>query len=274
VDRFDWLEFDSKAPQSRTHETIERTKPDDGPSFLRAANEMREAGYFKDAVAFYEKAIGHDPHVYSAWSHLVDTLVRGGQHDTALKRIDSGLEAFKNVRAFYAPKALVLAHLGKTHEAEQYLNVALEAEEPSWYTKSVEAELWLRRNPGLRDRYLDAIDAAIEFAGDARWEAHFLAGWMLLDAEKWTLAAGHLTEACHWNPRAAITWLRLGDCFRALRLYDQATFYYDRALELEPSHPLAQRRRKTTSKWIYGLMSLFDRRSLRQRWQQRYEKSR
>ncbi len=121
-----------------------------------------------------------------------------------------------------------------------------------------------------RKQALACLEDAVSWA-DPAWEAHFAAGWMLLDAELPTLAAGHFAEAGHAKPYASIAWLCLGDCFRALRLYDQALFYYQRVTELEPTHDLALKRQKECSPKLFGLMRVFNRNALRKRWNERSE---
>jgi tetratricopeptide (TPR) repeat protein len=72
-----------------------------------------------------------------------------------------------------------------------------------------------------------------------RWEPYFVGGCVLLDAGYPALAAGYFSETAHYNPRAVIGWICLGDCFQSLKLYDQALFYYQQATELEPTHEVA-----------------------------------
>lgn len=271
MDRFDWLELREPEAGTPAAEPALSVQPHDGLSFYQAARELRQAGHFRPAVQFYEKAVGFQPHHYIAWVELVDTLVRARQYAAAAERSAYAVDTFRQARVLYAARALVLLHTGKPNEAEGYVRVALEDERPSWYAKCVEAELWLRRTPAQRKRVLQCLETAVDWT-DAPWEPHFLGGWMLLDAHLPTLAAAHFAESCHWNPAAPITWLCLGDCFREVRLYDQALFYYDRALELEPTHPVAQRRRESCDRLVYGLMRLFDARTLRERWRKRYEK--
>lgn len=266
VDRFDWLELEATAG---TTEVLARP-PQDAPGFFRVAQSMREAGHFRSAVQLYERAVGLQPHHYDAWVELIDTLVRARQLDAAEAHAVYALDTFRQVRVLYASRALVLLHRGKPNEAEQHVQIALEGDRPSWYAKCVEAEMWLRRTPEARRRVLQCLATAVTWT-DTPWAPHFLGGWMLLDAGLPTLAAAHFAEACHWNPRAPLTWLCLGDCFRDLRLYDQALFYYERALELEPAHPVALRRKKQYGRRIYGLMRLFDAPTLRERWRRRYE---
>ncbi len=269
MDRFDWIEIDDEAAVARQEQEPPFEKPCDGPTFYRAARRMRESGHFKPAVAHYERALGFQPHHYASWVELIDTLVRARQLEVAEERSQHALDSYRQVRALYASRALVLAHQGQYREAKRHLEVGVDSERP-WYGKCIEAEILLRQDISQRSIALVCLEDAAAWA-DPAWEAHFIAGWMLLDADLPTMAAGHFAEAGHAKPTAPIGWLCLGDCFRALRLYDQALFYYQRVTELEPTHDLALRRQKECSPKLFGLMKFFRRDALRKRWKEEIE---
>ena len=269
MDRFDWIEIEDEVAAARQAQQQARVKPYDGPTYYDAARRMRESGHFKPAVDHYERAVGFQPHHYPSWVELIDTLVRARQLASADEHSHRAVDAYRQVRVLYASRALVLAHLGQYREAKRHLEISLDADEP-WYAKCVEAEMLLRQDVSQRARALACLEDAVAWA-DPVWEAHFAGGWMLLDADLPTLAAGHFAEAGHANPYAAIGWLCLGDCFRALRLYDQALFYYQRVTELEPTHSLALKRQKECSPKLFGLMRVFKRDALRTRWKEYFD---
>ena len=72
-------------------------------------------------------------------------------------------------------------------------------------------------------------------------------------------AAGFFSEAVHVKPAAVAGLLCLGDCFQLLRLYDQALFYYHKALEIEPANELAVARLREVlaDVRLYGEMHRF-----------------
>lgn len=271
MDRFDWLEltFDDNAALGR--QIPIRTRPTDGPSFYRAARQMRASGHFKAASDFYEKAIGYDPHNYAAWVELVDTLVRGKHCEAAGAKSQEALDTYRKVKPLYAARALALAHTGKIREAYGYLDVAVDGADNAWYPRCVYAEILLRTSPDNRGEALNYLEEAANRA-QHRWEPHFLGGWTLLDAGYAALAAGHFAEAAHYHPRAPIVWLCLGDCFRELRLFEQAMFYYQRVIEIEPAHALAIERQRVTAGKGFGLLRLFRKPDLYRRWNDEYAK--
>jgi tetratricopeptide (TPR) repeat protein len=272
MDRFDWLEFDTGVGESQKKRgPALRTQPTDGPSYYRAAREMRQAGHFKAAADYYRKSISFDDHHYAAWVELVDTLVRAQRIEDADRVSDEALRAYRQVRPLYAARALVLAHRGKFDEAYPLAQVSVEGGDRSWYSRCVFGELMLRTNAAQRAEALDRFEEAMDLA-DGHWEAPFLAGLPLLDAKLPALAAGYFSEAARAKPLAPICWLCLGDAFRDLKLFDQALFYYQRVVELEPSNEIALQRQKDTSPLLYGLTRVFRRDSLKRRWQREFEK--
>ena len=273
MDRFDWLEFDSTSDASTKNapDAPLRAMPADGPSFYRAAREMRQAGHFRAAADFYRRSVGFDDHHYAAWVELIDTLVRAKRTEDADKTSEEILASYQQVRPLYAARALALAHLGRFDEAFPLAQVGIEDGDRSWYARCVYGELALRADPKQRTEAVSHFEQALDLAnGD--WEAAFLAGWALLDANLPVLAAGFLAEACHLHPRAPIGWLCLGDAFRDLKLYDQAVFYYHRVTELEPTNEIALERQKKTALMIFGLLKALRPQSLQRRWRKEIEK--
>jgi tetratricopeptide (TPR) repeat protein len=273
VDRFDWLELDSTpgyaapkaaAPGSR-HAPAVRRMPTDAPSFYQAAREMRHAGHFGAAVDFYRRAVGFDDHLYAARVELIDTLVRGGRLDEADAASIEAVENYRQVRVLYASRALALAHRKRMEEALSYSEASLDGNDASWYATCVRGEILIRQDVALRFEAETLFERATSQA-TIPWEPQFIAGWVFLDARQYALAAAHFADAAHWNPRAPLCWLCLGDAFRELRLYEQAMFYYQRVIEIEPANELALERQKACAPLIYGLMRLLRKDTLHERW--------
>ena len=271
MDRFDWLELAVEAPASarKPHSYGLMRAPDDGPTYYLAARRMRESGHFKAAAHCYSQAIGFDERNYGAWVEYIDTLVRAKQLVTADEVSQTALNNYGLVRQFYASRALVLAQDGNMSDAFGHSDVSLDGER-NWYCVAVRAELLLNSR-GNRSTACELLVEAVDRAED-RWEPHFVGGCILLDAQHPALAAAYFSETAHYNPRAVIGWICLGDCFHALKLYDQALFYYQKATELEPTHEVALDRQKNCVPRLYGLTRLFHQVSLRKRWNSEYEK--
>ena len=283
MDRFDWIEMDQGPPDPRGVQPTgtglrdgqaapPRRPPQDAGSFFEAARSMRRAGHFGAAAKYYERAIGFDDHHYGALVELTYTLVRAGRIDVADQVSRAALDAYRQVRILYAARALALAHRGDIAPALNHVQVALDEGRP-WYALCVRAETLLRADLGNRTESLQLLEEAADKA-TVRWDMHFVAGWMLLDAGWPTLAAGHFSEAAHYAPDAAASWLCLGDCFHELKLHDQALFYYEKAAEIDPTHEIALRRRRECTPFLYGLTRVFHRDSLRRRWNRAFDELR
>ena len=272
MDRFDWLEIEEERLQPYASDSQFRVRPTDGPSFYQSARGMREAGHFRAAAKFYAQAIAYDQHHYSARVEWIDTLVRARQFDAAEEASQEAVEAFPTVRMLWASRALVAAHTNHKADAVRHSDASLRDAPPSWYACCVRAEVIMRRRASGRAEALSWLEKGAD-AAKQPWEAFFIGGWMLLDAQLPALAAGYFAEAVRVNPRAPLGWLCLGDCFREAKLYDQALFYYQRVTELESSHELALERQKNCLPKLYGLMRVFNRSSLQERWKNEFNKA-
>ena len=251
-----------------------RTAPAQAPSgahdAYRAARRMREAGHFQSAATLYQRAIGFEERRYAAWIELVDCLVRGGDLDGAEHKASEALENYKQVRAFYAARALTLAHKGAIHAAWPLSDVSLEGG-PDAYAMAVRAELLLRQSPANHKPALELLAEALRIA-EAPWDVCFAAGSMLLAANQAPLAAGYFSEAVHVKPRAAAALIGLGDCFFRLRLYDQALFYYQQVTRMQPRHETALNRQRECAPKTFGLLRVFRRNDLQHIWNKRFER--
>lgn len=265
MSRFDWLELAPEKPQPHL-DAAEKLSgpPTDSGSYYHAARRLREAGHFKSATEYYQRAVGLDAGNFSAACELIDTLVRAGLKKEADTFSAEAYENYRRVPLFYASRGLVLAHLGRLQEAWDLCQTAFDHTD-HWYPRFVWTELQLRASSENVREFACNFDELVA-RNASLWELPFLCAWVLLEAQCPAHAAGFAAEAAHLKPRAAASWIALGDAFFALRLYDQAVFYYQRTIELEATHPLALERLRRASGLRYGLMRLFSIGDLRRRW--------
>ena len=271
MDRFDWLELDGGSREAKPSREPLREQPHNAATFYAAGRALRESGHFDAAAAYFEKAVGLDDHHYAARLGYIDSLVRARKIDEADAASAKALDAYRQVRPFYAARVVVLAHRGRAAEAWPLSDVSITDSGRSPYAWCARAELLLKQDPDSREDALSILGQAID-AAEHRWEPYFLGGWMLLDAKLPVLAAGYFAEAAHHAPHTPASWLFLGDCFRELRLYEQALFYYQRVIELEPTHEIALERQKHCGPFLYGLMKAFRREDLERRWKEEFER--
>ena len=64
----------ASAPQE--NEALSASQPVDAETFYKAGRRMRQAGHFRAASDFFERAVGYEAHRYTAWVEWIDTLVR------------------------------------------------------------------------------------------------------------------------------------------------------------------------------------------------------
>lgn len=268
MSRFEWLELPDKKPPQAAEAAPQA--PTDAASSYRAARRMRESGYFDAAVPYYQRAIGFNDQDYASRVEMVDTLVRAGRIQEADAASHEALNNYRQVRLLYASRALALAHRGSMMEAFPLSDISMEGNAP-WYARCIRAELLLMSSMENRPSALSLLNEAIS-ASDSPWEAYFVGGLILLEASCAPFAAGFLAEALHCNPRAVAGYLYLGDCFKTLRLYEQALFYYRKAEEIEPKHAIALQRQKVCVPSVFGLLRVFQFGTLRSRWNREYEK--
>jgi len=268
MDRFDWIELEY-VPRPPS-EPAERVAPHDAPSFYRAAEDMYRSGHFRAAITYYRHAIGRDHRHYDAWTHLIDTLIRAGQLSEADTTSAQAIDEFGRMRPLYAARALALGHLRKWKDAWEFSSISLDTRTASWYAHVVRGELLLLENRATPYEALGAFEAALS-ASDHAWRAALLSGWALLDADLPHMAAAMFAEAARYEPTTPLIWICMGDCFHRLRLYEHAMFYYECAAKLDPKNDLVLRRRKWTSRFVYGLMRVFRRENVRKRWEREYQ---
>ncbi len=266
---FDWLELDpahsGEAVEDKGRPT--RVRPTDGPTTLAAARELRHAGFVKSSIPYYAKATALQVHQHNAWVEYLDTLVRIKALDSAEKLVQERVEQYGQVRVFYAVSALIQAHRGNFKEAMKYSDVSLEGQ-TGYYGTCVRAEILLRAKVSSRTHRRDALEileTCIASSNDP-WEPLVLGGCMLLDAGWFAHAAGFFTEAAHKEPTRALAWVCLADSFYALRLYEQAVFYYEQAKGLEPLLQPAIQGKIRSVRYVFGLMETFNKETLEERW--------
>ena len=57
-----------------------------------------------------------------------------------------------------------------------------------------------------------------------------------------------------------------------MRLYEQALFYYQRVIGIDPRHEVALARQRSCTGRAFGLMRVFRREKLHQRWKDEFDK--
>jgi len=247
------------------------TEPKDGPGCHRHAKRLRRAGHLGKAARFYERSLGYQEHNYEAWLEFADTLIRARDIERADAVAQKAIEGHGQARVLYAGLACVRAHQGHLSDAFRLSDVSLDTQR-DWYAVAVRGEIAMRKAGDSRSFRKDAMECFEEASrlADDPWDAYFMAGCAMYDAGWPAYAAAYFSEALHVDPAAAAAWLGMGDAFQAMKLHEQAGFYYEQAIQLQPHLERARSGRRSALQAVYGLLSIFDKASLEEKWQARY----
>ena len=214
----------------------------DSSAWFSTAEKCRNAGNLKEAVTWYEKAVAFDSDLFEAWIGLVDSLVRLGDIEKAASVTEEALRLYRLARPFYALKALVLLHDNQEAESLRYSDISVEQDEAGWYPWLVRGEILLREH--LCSRVIEnaryCFERSVSLA-DNQWVASLWVGVLYLVHRHPAFAAAYLAESAHLNPLNAFTYVKMGDAFRAMQLFDQARFYYEQAIDIDPTSDPARR---------------------------------
>ncbi len=214
----------------------------DSVALFGIAEECRHSGRLEEAIVYYEKAVCFDSGLPDAWIGLGDSLVRLGKADQAHETVERALELYRLTRPFYALKALVLLHQGEDEESFRYSDVSIDQNEAVSYAWFVRGEILLARSrrSTRTQNARHCFERSVELA-EKQWIASLWVGLVFLINKHPALAGAYLAESAHLNPLNAFTWLKLGDAFRVMRFFEQARFYYEQALDVDPACRPAKR---------------------------------
>ena len=264
---FKWIEPPVRGRRRKSEHGEAPVAAGDSAALFELAEECRNSGRLSEATGYYEKAVCFDSGLSAGWIGLADSLVRLGKVRQAHETVERALQLYRVTRPFYALKALVLLHTGHEEESLRYSDISIEQDEAGWYSWLVRGEVLLRCVPGSARtqnvRY--CFEKSITLAEEP-WAACLWVGLVLLITRHPALAAAYLAESAHLNPLNAFTWLKLGDAFRAMRFFDQAKFYYEQALDIDPECEPARHGLAEAGASHSRILYLIDVDSARSRW--------
>ena len=232
---FKWIEPPVRGRRRKSEHGEAPVAAGDSAALFELAEECRNSGRLSEATGYYEKAVCFDSGLSEGWIGLVDSLVRLGEVKRAHETVERALQLYRLTRPFYALKALVLLHTGREEESLRYSDISIEQDEAGWYPWFVRGEVLLSHTPGSArtQNARHCFERSINLA-EKQWVVCLWVGLVLLIMKHPALAAAYLAESAHLNALNAFTWLKLGDAFRTMRFFDQARFYYEQALDVDP----------------------------------------
>jgi tetratricopeptide (TPR) repeat protein len=232
---------------------------------------FRQAGYWKDSISLFERAIAVTTDNHLAMTNLGNALVAGGEPDRAMEQFRESLQLapkraetlsgigrilfernqLKESWDLYKRAAelrpqlqrtqlnagVSLIALGRFAEAEPYLRKALELD-------SVSAEAWtaLGRVLGATGRVEEGIATcrkAIEIS-PGFGAAHYTIATLYRAEGDMAAAAAEYRICIDMQPTNAAVWNDMGSCLLAAGKKDDAVKAFREAVRLEPASAAAQ----------------------------------
>ncbi len=264
---FKWVELPARGRRNRRGPGQKPADDVDIVALFGMAEDCRNSGQLSKAIAYYEKVVSFGSGLLDAWMGLGDSLVRIDEVAKANNVAEEALQRYGLAGSLYGLKALVLLHDGQEVESFRYSDISLQQDEAGWYPWLVRGEILLMQG----SRSARAQNAGYCFERSAnlaekQWVACLWAGIVCLVNQHPALAAAYLAESAHLNPLNAFTWSKLGDAFRTLRFFDQAKFYYEQALDVDPESESARRGLADARASRSRISNLIDVGSARARW--------
>lgn len=200
-------------------------------------NELSEQGKYKEALAFYEKAIEIKPDFFVAWWDRGFALNELGKYEEALKSYDKALEIKSDFYHAWWGRGFTLNDLKRYEEALESYDKALEIK-PDY------SLAWSGRGTTLEklEKYeeaLESYDKALEI------EPNYFLAWanrgdVLRNLERYEEAIASYNKAIEFNPNSFWTWNARAIALKNLGRYQEALKSINKALELDPQNKLAQ----------------------------------
>ncbi len=213
---------------------------------LLGALTWRQAGIYRDEVAFFSHIVSLNPDGRDAYMNLAHALIKQKRPEEALSAARLAVEKNPKSTDAYSNVGLALVHLLRFAEAEEVLRRGLELR-PRHRNASVNLAEALRR----QKRYEAAVEVYLEVVGrhPGFANAHAGLGDALFHLGRYEEARSHLSKALSLAPDAhfaATLHSILGQTLRRLGRIEAAEEHLLRSLKLDP----------TVSASLLGLASL------------------
>jgi tetratricopeptide (TPR) repeat protein len=224
--------------------------------WLNEGQELRENGYYEEALSAYEKAIQLDPESADAWLGKGDVLKALFKNDSELSAPPEAVGYDLYYADYWSWRATTLSTMRRVEDARGAYEVAVELYDEDLQENPEDANAWLNKGRALTnlafmaeffedgekngteldEEALSAYDRAIEL--DPQSSRAWSAKGMALSNESERLEA--YDEAIRLDPENVEAWTYRGFALANLAartnndsLYEAALASYDRTLEVE-----------------------------------------
>ena len=193
-----------------------------------------QAGYWRDSVTLFQRAIDVVPENPQAHMFMANTLIRQGKVDQAVPHFAEAVRIVPNEPYNLTDYGHALLDNGNVDEAALRLQEAL-ALLPDY----ADAHFFLglaRQRQGRHDEAVKHLDRALG-SNPKLLRAHLHLGSAYAAQGKWALAITHLQKWLRFDPRSVEALIKLAQCYVSMGREPEALDTLQKAWNIEPKNP-------------------------------------
>ena len=218
-------------------------RPKDLATHEYLADIYQDAGKNEKAIHHLERANSLRPRHVRTLVNLAIAYSDVGQNGHAIEILEEAVALQPEFATAHLNLGAVYNRIGQYDNGIHYFNKALEIEPDNPHAST---------NLGLayraKGRYPEAIEQftkALELQGDqANAMTYVVIGETFHDMREHEKAIPYFQKTVELNPTHPNAHMLLGQSYRALKRVDKARFHFEKTLELEPDHPQADQIRQ------------------------------
>lgn len=227
MSRFEKLEFGSGPEALSTHRSP--SARDAGFCLEEGRNAFADAD-FQLALRWFGRVLEYDAQCIPAWLGQVQSLIEAGNFKEANVWADKALERFPEAPGLLAAKAVALARMGRVNDAMPFSDAATERGLNDPYVWLARGDVLLAAR---RREVQDCFNRATQLApGD--WWIHWMMGRVYLFWQRVAPALKSGRDAAALAPERFVVWLLCGQCQAQLGLRTAAEQAFHQTLALRP----------------------------------------
>lgn len=225
MSRFGNLEFGDESRDARAS----NFEVKDESYYLAEAREAYQKGDFENGLRAFAKVLEYNPKNPEAWTGQVRMLIELEEYQEAKLWADKALETLPREPELLAAKGVALARLGDLKGALAFSDAAMEERGEGPY-------IWLARGDvfcARKEKRADYCFSKAVMLAPGDWFMHWLVSRVHRFYKQFSMALKYAQQALAINSSAAVVWLEVGDCQRALGLLGLAQHSFEQALQLD-----------------------------------------
>jgi protein O-mannosyl-transferase len=193
-----------------------------------------QAGYWRDSVTLFQRAIDVVPENAQAHMFMANTLIRQGKVDQAVPHFAEAVRIVPNEPYNLTDYGHALLESGKFDEAASRLQEAI-----GLLPDSGDAHFFLGVAQFQQGRYQDAVknlDRSLAL-NPRLLKAHLHLGSAYAAEGKWALAITHLQKWLQVEPRSVEALIKLAQCYASMGREPEALDTLQKAWNIDPKNP-------------------------------------